>query len=116
ERAGAEAVIRVHDDGVGLPPDVLPNIFDLFVQGDTSLDRTSGGLGIGLTIVRRLVELHGGRVEAHSAGVGKGSEFVVVLPVKEQVAPANAPAAPESPTRALHILIVEDNPDAGDGL
>jgi two-component system CheB/CheR fusion protein len=117
-RVGAEAVIRVRDDGVGLASDILPRIFDLFVQGDTSLDRTSAGLGIGLTIVRRLVELHGGRVEAHSDGVGQGSEFVVVLPIEARRAPATGEAspAPGGSARPLRILVVEDNSDAGEAL
>jgi signal transduction histidine kinase len=75
-----EIVIRVRDDGMGLPADLLPHIFDLFTQADRSLDRSQGGLGIGLTLVRTLVELHGGRVEAQSAGFGRGSEFIVRLP------------------------------------
>jgi signal transduction histidine kinase len=75
-----EVVIRVQDDGMGLPSDLLPQVFDLFTQADRSLDRSQGGLGIGLTLVRTLVELHGGRVEARSAGFGQGSEFIVRLP------------------------------------
>src|SRR5262249_56799315 len=78
---GDEVVIRVRDTGVGLAPEVIPRIFDLFAQVETSLDRAQGGLGIGLTLVRRLVELHGGRVAAHSEGPGLGSTFVVRLPV-----------------------------------
>ncbi|HTE19154.1 MAG TPA: GAF domain-containing sensor histidine kinase, partial [Armatimonadota bacterium] len=74
------AVVRVVDSGVGIAPELLPDIFDLFMQADRSLDRAQGGLGIGLTLVRNLVELHGGTVEAHSAGPGHGSEFVVSLP------------------------------------
>jgi signal transduction histidine kinase len=76
-----QALVRVRDDGIGIPAELLPRIFDLFIQGEQSLDRSGGGLGIGLTLVRRLVEMHGGRVEAHSAGPGKGSEFVVCLPL-----------------------------------
>jgi signal transduction histidine kinase len=75
-----EVVIRVRDDGMGLPAELLPHIFDLFTQADRSLDRSQGGLGIGLTLVRTLVELHGGRVEARSAGFAQGSEFIVRLP------------------------------------
>src|SRR5207244_12378006 len=75
ERVGDEVMVRVRDTGVGLPPALLPRIFDLFVQGDASLDRTPGGLGIGLTLVHALVELHGGRVEARSAGLERGSGF-----------------------------------------
>jgi signal transduction histidine kinase len=76
----SEVVIRVRDDGMGIPPEQLPRMFDLFVQGDTSLGRAEGGLGIGLTLVRKLAEMHGGTVLAHSDGPGRGSEFVVRLP------------------------------------
>jgi len=74
-----ETVIRVRDNGIGVPTDLLPHVFDLFTQADRSLDRSQGGLGIGLTLVRTLVELHGGRVEARSDGFGQGSEFIVRL-------------------------------------
>ena len=79
ERINDEVVIRVRDNGMGISAELLPRIFDLFIQGDRSLARSEGGLGIGLTLVRRLVELHDGIVEAHSEGPGKGSEFVVRL-------------------------------------
>ena len=79
-RDGADAVIRVRDDGTGIAPDLLPRIFDLFAQADTSLDRGGGGLGIGLTLVKRLVTMHGGTIEVHSEGPGRGSEFTVRLP------------------------------------
>ncbi|NTX05640.1 response regulator [Myxococcus sp. CA040A] len=108
----ARAVVRVRDTGIGIPQDVLPRIFDLFAQADTSLERTRGGLGIGLTLVRQLVQLHGGQVTARSHGTGKGSEFEVRLPLlhfMEETAPAPLPRR----TRAgRHILLVEDNPDA----
>ena len=80
-REGDEAFVRVRDTGIGIAPELLPRVFDLFTQAERSLDRSQGGLGIGLTLVRRLVELHGGSVAASSAGVGRGSEFVVRLPV-----------------------------------
>ncbi len=80
ERQGAEAVLRVRDEGAGIAGHLLPHIFDLFTQGNRSLERSEGGLGIGLTVVRKLVEMHGGTVTAHSEGPGKGSEFVVRLP------------------------------------
>jgi PAS domain S-box-containing protein len=83
ERAGGEVVIRVRDTGVGIDADLLPHVFDLFRQADRSLARSQGGLGIGLTVVKRLVEMHGGRVSAHSAGPGRGSEFVIRLPEKK---------------------------------
>ena len=113
-----EVVIRVQDDGMGLTSDLLPHVFDLFNQADRSLDRSQGGLGIGLTLVRRLVELHGGRVEARSEGRGRGSEFIVHLPVTASIAAAgegstagehDLPAA-----RGLKILIVEDNVDSAE--
>lgn len=117
-----EVVIRVRDTGVGLAPDLLPHVFDLFVQGDASLDRTRGGLGIGLTLVRRLVELHGGRVEARSPGLGQGSEFLVYLPTlsptlgdTEPAPDAREPSGAQR-TTALRILIVEDNADAAESL
>jgi CheY-like chemotaxis protein len=95
-------------------------VFDLFVQGDASLDRTRGGLGIGLTLVRRLVELHGGHVEARSAGLGHGSEFIVYLPtVGPLAAPAEAePGAERAPAtgRGVRVLVVEDNQDAAESL
>src|SRR4029450_4367654 len=79
EREGEEAVVRVRDTGGGIPPEVQPRIFDLFVQGDRSLARSQGGLGVGLTLVKRLVEMHGGSVTVTSAGAGQGSEFTVRL-------------------------------------
>lgn len=84
-----EAVIRVRDTGEGIPPQLLPRLFDLFTQAERTIDRAQGGLGIGLTIVQKLVELHNGRVEASSEGPGKGSEFVIKLPVSEQAAEAD---------------------------
>jgi signal transduction histidine kinase len=84
EGAGAEAVVRVRDDGIGIPADLLPRIFDLFAQGEQGLDRAGAGLGIGLTLVRSLVEMHGGRVEARSEGPGRGSEIEVRLPLVDR--------------------------------
>jgi PAS domain S-box-containing protein len=119
EEAGDTVVIRVCDTGAGLPPDLAPNVFDLFVQGDRTLARTQGGLGIGLTIVRRLVELHGGRVEARSPGVGRGSEFLVYLPALAASVPDASPQArpaPDGTSRRLRVLVVEDNHDAAEVL
>ena len=120
ERAGGEVAVRIRDTGIGIAPDFLPHVFDLFVQGDASLDRARGGLGIGLTIVRNLVAMHGGRVEARSAGLGQGSEFVVHLPVAQEAAAERAKArvrrAPASSGNGLTILIVEDNQDAAESL
>src|SRR6185436_18386109 len=81
ERDEDRIVIRVRDTGIGIPPDVLPRVFDLFVQADRSLTRSQGGLGIGLMLVKRLVEMHGGRVQAASDGLGRGCEFTVILPI-----------------------------------
>ncbi len=108
-----EAVIRVSDNGRGISAELLDKIFDLFVQSDETLDRANGGMGIGLTLVKTLVELHHGSVTAHSAGPEKGSEFVVRLPLAapSQVA-APAPAAPGKARPDAHILIVEDNLDS----
>ena len=81
EQEGEQAVIRVRDNGIGIAADSLPRVFDMFAQVDTSLERSRDGLGIGLTLVKTLVEMHGGTVEVHSDGLGRGSEFVVRLPV-----------------------------------
>jgi two-component system CheB/CheR fusion protein len=120
-----EVVVRVRDDGRGMAPDTLPRIFDLFMQADRSYDRSGGGLGIGLTLVRRLVELHGGSVEAHSAGLGQGSEFVVRLPVSARAPEArrhddlqrladSALVPVIAPPR--RILVVDDNVDTAESL
>ncbi|MGH7135924.1 MAG: hybrid sensor histidine kinase/response regulator, partial [Pirellulales bacterium] len=109
-------VLRVRDTGIGMPADLLPAVFDLFTQGERPLDRTEGGLGVGLTIVKQVVTLHGGKVEAHSAGPGQGSEFVVRLPLPANVSTnAAAPTADAAErTPALRILVVDDNQDAAD--
>lgn len=105
------AVLAVEDSGVGIAPELLPRVFDLFVQADDSLVRAAGGLGIGLTLVRRIVELHGGAIEATSAGVGRGSRFTVRLPAT--TAPVDTSAPREvSAGGARRILVVEDNDDA----
>jgi len=107
----ARAVLTVEDDGIGIAAELLPHVFDLFVQADGSLERTAGGLGIGLTLVRQIVELHGGTVAASSAGVGRGSCFVVCLPATD-VAPPAAASRPAHEDRRQRVLIVEDNDDA----
>jgi signal transduction histidine kinase len=110
-RAGA--AVRVKDTGIGIRAAVLPTVFDLFSQADESLERTRGGLGIGLTLVRTLVEMHDGLVEAHSEGPGRGSEFVVWLPVlPDAPAEQREVAPPALVTRRRRILLVEDNADA----
>src|SRR5262249_49671653 len=112
----------VRDTGDGIAPDLLPRVWDLFMQGDASDQRRRSGLGIGLTLVRSLVQMHGGEVEAHSNGVGKGSEVVVRLPVASGPAPpaeaALAPALAESPIplSGRSILVVDDNRDAAESL
>jgi CheY-like chemotaxis protein len=117
ERDGSDAVIRVQDTGAGIDPEFLPRVFDLFSQADRSLSRSRGGLGIGLMLVRRLVELHGGTVTATSPGLGQGSEFVVRVPALPQSAmdehrskDAPAPAA----GAARRVLVVDDNVDAAE--
>ncbi|WP_169788053.1 ATP-binding protein [Caldimonas brevitalea] len=113
-RAGAvgqEAVLEVRDSGIGIPAALLPRVFDLFVQGERTLDRRQGGLGIGLTLVRRLVELHGGSVQAESSGPNLGSSFTVRLP-RVQGPQTAAPASPPMNGGAKDVVVVEDNEDA----
>lgn len=105
--------IRVKDNGSGISPDLLPRIFDLFVQATRSLDRAHGGLGIGLTLVKRIISLHGGSVEATSEGRGKGSEFIVTLPILAEDPAVVAPVAVvQDPSISRRILIVDDNRDS----
>jgi PAS domain S-box-containing protein len=109
---GNECVIRVRDTGVGIAPNLLPHIFDLFTQADRSLDRSQGGLGIGLALVQRLTELHDGKVEVHSEP-GQGSEFVVRLPLHHDDASDATEAHPDvhATTRPLRVLVVDDSED-----
>ncbi|HEV2664937.1 MAG TPA: PAS domain S-box protein, partial [Blastocatellia bacterium] len=119
EKSGAEVILKVKDDGIGIQPHILPRIFDLFTQADGSLDRSQGGLGLGLALVRRLVELHGGRVEARSEGQGKGSEFAVHLPAATEVESKGEiaeTAASVSSAKRCRILVVDDNADAAESL
>jgi CheY-like chemotaxis protein/anti-sigma regulatory factor (Ser/Thr protein kinase) len=122
EEDGGEVVVRVRDTGMGIAPEVLPRVFDLFVQERQAIDRSQGGLGLGLTIVRNLVERHGGKVSAHSEGPGKGSEFVVRLP-RMSVAPViEGPPSDRAvlepvvslPDDSLKILVVDDNVDSAE--
>jgi signal transduction histidine kinase len=117
---GREVVIRVKDTGVGIVPEHLPHIFEAFYQADRSLERSQGGLGIGLTLVRRLVELHGGIVEVHSAGINQGSEFIVRLPVLAESAMSALTQEPsrhrEQPATARRVLVVDDNHDSAESL
>jgi signal transduction histidine kinase len=116
--AEGQAVIEVKDDGEGIDAQLLPRVFDLFVQGQRSLDRSQGGLGLGLTLVRRLVELHQGRVEAASAGAGRGSSFRVFLPCLSTVPSAVQKASPFQETQrrlpGCRVLVVDDNLDAAE--
>jgi signal transduction histidine kinase len=115
-KENGEAVLRVADDGVGMSEDLVARAFDLFVQGERGLDRVHGGLGIGLTLVRRLAEMHGGTATAKSDGAGRGSEFTVRLPAIAPPAFAPARAAQASPALRRSILVVEDNDDARESL
>jgi hypothetical protein len=117
ERDGDQAVLSVRDNGMGVTPELLPRIFDLFAQGERSLDRSEGGLGVGLSVVKRLVGMHGGAITACSSGVGTGSEFIVRLPALAAV-PEQRRLPSVVPGKRAHarVLIVEDNPDASDAL
>jgi signal transduction histidine kinase/ActR/RegA family two-component response regulator len=116
--AQGQAVVSVRDNGMGIERELLPNVFELFEQGQRSLDRSQGGLGVGLTLVHRLVGLHHGTVTASSAGAGRGSEFRLTLPCLSEVIEPDAPAAPRqavaAPETACRILVVDDNHDAAD--
>jgi hypothetical protein len=111
------AVISVRDTGIGIAAEQLEHVFEMFTQVDMSLERSLTGLGIGLTLVKTLTELHGGTVEVHSAGLGQGSEFVVRLPLAVDAGTAaSRPPTPPVPTTSLRILIVDDNHDSADML
>ncbi|MFL5378693.1 MAG: ATP-binding protein [Myxococcales bacterium] len=120
-REGGEVVVRVADDGIGMGPDLLPHVFGLFVQGARAVDRSDGGLGVGLSLVQNLVALHGGSVTAHSAGPGQGSEFVVRLPLVVAIPRADvqldaaASRIRPGPSRR-NVLVVDDNTDAAEML
>ena len=117
-REGPDMVVRVKDNGRGIPHDRLSAMFELFVQGDDSPDRSQGGLGIGLTLVRSLVQLHGGTVTAHSEGPGRGSEFIVRLPASAREGPRAVEEAPPAPKlqQQRRVLIVDDDKDAAEML
>ena len=118
EQAGAQVIIRVEDNGIGIAPDQLSHLFDMFTQVDTSVERSRDGLGIGLTLVKTLVEMHGGTVEARSAGLGRGSEFIIRLPTvaeEPRVRPADPVDEPVTSERR-RILVVDDNEDAAEWL
>jgi PAS domain S-box-containing protein len=111
----AQAAVRICDNGVGIGADILPHLFEPFTQADRTLDRSKGGLGLGLALVKGLVEMHDGRVFARSEGPGKGAEFEVVLPTASGVAAVCPPIAP-APTQPRRVLVIEDNRDAADSL
>ena len=118
-RDDESAVIRIRDSGIGIPQHMLARIFELFAQTDRPLDRAQGGLGIGLTVVKSLAELHGGSVEARSEGDGKGAEIVIRLPIApalESAASTQPPAEDDPSRRPRRILVVEDNRDAAEVL
>jgi PAS domain S-box-containing protein len=117
-RAANEVVVSVRDTGIGIPSDKLASVFDMFTQIGSALDRSQGGLGIGLTLVKRLVGLHDGSVEARSEGAGRGSEFVVRLPVTDAALPTRAEAVtpPQEPPHRRTILVVDDNVDTANSM
>ena len=116
--AAGEIAVSVADEGLGIAPEALSHIFEPFAQVDHSLERTRGGLGIGLTLARRVVELHGGRIEAHSEGLGRGSEFTVHIPLAAAGAAQGGKSGAATPDagRALRILVADDNRDAAQTL
>ena len=119
ERQASDVVVTVKDTGIGMAAEQLPEVFEMFTQLETSLDRAQGGLGIGLTLVKRVVELHGGSVQAHSEGPGLGSEFVVRLPLVSEGSEPDTSKVDDAPATAkslLRILIVDDNQDGADSL
>jgi two-component system CheB/CheR fusion protein len=120
ERRGDDVMVSVMDNGIGIAGDQLPRLFQMFAQVEHSLERSLGGLGIGLTLVKRLVEMHGGQVEARSDGPGQGAEFIVRLPVvveaDQSTAAAHGGGSPAVPRSPLRILIVDDNRDSADSL
>jgi CheY-like chemotaxis protein len=115
-REGGDAVVRVRDNGIGISAEHLPRIFEMFMQVDQSLERGQGGLGVGLSLSKKVIELHGGTLEAHSAGLGKGSSFTVRLPaLASEAAPKGAPATRESAAAnggRYRILVADDNVDS----
>jgi two-component system, sensor histidine kinase len=116
QRNSSTAEVQVEDDGIGIAREHLPSIFDLFVQANPTLARTEGGLGIGLTLARGVVDLHGGQVSAASEGLGRGARFTVTLPVATADLRTPAPPAPRAPLAGRRMLVVEDNADGREAL
>jgi PAS domain S-box-containing protein len=115
--ARQEALMQVRDTGIGIEPELLPRLFDLFTQADRSLDRSPGGLGLGLALVKRLVELHDGKVSAHSAGSNQGAEFTVRLPLEDEpMALSETRRGAVTSNRHVRVLVVEDNRDSAESL
>src|SRR5262249_37147400 len=116
-RDGDEVVVVVRDNGLGIPANMLPRVFEMFAQVDRTLKRAQGGLGIGLALARSLVEMHGGTIAAHSAGLNEGSEFVIRLPLSRRTPVSDSG---EHSTRSfrsaegLRVLVVDDNRDGAD--
>jgi CheY-like chemotaxis protein/two-component sensor histidine kinase len=118
ETEGNHVAIRVRDDGIGIAAEQLPRLFEMFTQVDTSLERSRDGLGVGLTLVKTLVEMHGGTVEVHSDGLALGSEFTVRLPTSEEALkpPSQATVTEPVPMAGRRVLVVDDNEDGADSL
>ena len=116
ERRDNEVLVSIRDMGIGIAADQLPSIFEMFSQVERSLEKSQGGLGIGLALVKQLIELHGGRIEAHSEGPGKGSEFIVHLPVDLKAPTTQTKVSYDAPTGSLRILVVDDNKDVANSL
>ena len=119
ERQGRDAVVTVGDTGIGISAEMIPRIFEMFTQGEQSLERAQGGLGIGLTLAKRLIEMHGGTLQARSDGPGKGAEFSVRLPTATTTAPEPERPGPEDKTASrptVRILVVDDNRDSAESL
>jgi two-component system CheB/CheR fusion protein len=111
-REGETAVVRVEDNGIGIAPEVLPHLFVPFTQGDRTLDRSSGGLGLGLALTKALVELHGGEAQASSRGPGQGAEITLRIPTAPELPVAAPPPSTAGQGRQRRILLIEDNQDA----
>jgi PAS domain S-box-containing protein len=118
ERLESDVVVKVKDTGIGIPPDKLASVFEMFSQVQSALERSQGGLGIGLTLVKRLVEMHGGAIEVTSEGPGRGSEFIVRLPIliEKPNATTPVPTTAQTPTTTRRILVVDDNQDSANSL